>query len=102
MRYVELFEGGGGNRLSMTRLLMFLAFWPATYVVVREPNHETLGWYLGAFVLGYVGGKGADVFMGREKLEATGDSDTVSDTAVTSHVVEKRSVKSTKPKRRAF
>jgi hypothetical protein len=102
LRYVELLEGGGGNRLSMTRLLMFLAFWPATYVVVVEPSGETLGWYLGAFVLGYVGGKGADVFMGHQKLEATGDSDTVSDTAVTSHVVEKRSVKSTGARKRPF
>jgi hypothetical protein len=81
---------------------MFMAFFPATYVVVIEPSAETLGWYLGAFVLGYVGGKSADVFMGNQKLEATGDSDTVSASSVTNTIVEKRSTKSTDPKRRAF
>lgn len=101
MRWVQFLEGAG-NRLSMTRLLMFLAFWPATYVVVIEPDSETLGWYLGAFVLGYVGGKGADAFMGNKELETTGDSDTVSDTSVTSSVVAKRSVKSAGARKRPF
>lgn len=48
----------------MTRLLMFLAFFPATYIVVVNADHDNiadlLGWYLGAFVCGYIGGKGAD------------------------------------------
>lgn len=100
-RAVEFLEGAG-NRLSMTRLLMFLAFWPATYVVVREPNSETLGWYLGAFVLGYVGGKSADVFVGNRQLETSGDSDTVSVTTSTSDVVAKRSVKSAGARKRPF
>jgi hypothetical protein len=60
LRYVELLEGGGGNRLSMTRLLMFLAFWPATYVVVTNPDEGFYSWYLSAYVLSYIGGKTAD------------------------------------------
>jgi hypothetical protein len=59
-RWVQFFEGSEA-RLSMTRLLCFLSFWPATYVVVVTKSVEALGWYLGAFVLGYVGGKAADV-----------------------------------------
>lgn len=63
-RWHEFFEAGGG-RLSMSRLLCFLAFWPAAWVVVAKPSADTLGWFLGAFVLGYVGGKSADaVFTG--------------------------------------
>lgn len=62
MRYIEYFEGDNG-RLSMTRLLMFMSFFPASYVIVINPSEATLGWYLGAFVASYVGGKGADVFM---------------------------------------
>jgi hypothetical protein len=61
-RLVEFFEGDSG-RLSMTRLLCFLSFIPASYVVLKEPSEGMLGWYLGAYVLGYVGGKGADVLM---------------------------------------
>lgn len=61
-RLVEFFEGENGS-LSMTRLLMFLSFFPSSYVVSITAESETLGWYLGAYVLGYVGGKGADVFM---------------------------------------
>lgn len=55
-RWIEFFEGEG-NRLSMSRLLCFLSFTPASYVVVSTRSEEALGWYLGAFVLGYVGGK---------------------------------------------
>ena len=62
MRLNQFFEGEDG-RLSMTRLMVFLSFGPASWVVVNESSSETLGWYLGAYVLGYVGGKGADAFM---------------------------------------
>lgn len=50
------FEDDAG-RLSMSRLLCFLAFWPATYVVLAAPSVDTLAVYLGAYVLGYLGGK---------------------------------------------
>lgn len=61
-RIVELFEGDN-SQLSMTRLLCFMSFFPASAVVLYEHSENTLGWYLGAYVLGYVGGKTADVFM---------------------------------------
>ncbi len=64
-RWIEFFEGED-SRLSMTRLTVFMAFFPASYVVIMTLSPDALGWYLGAFVLGYVGGKGADM-MGRGK-----------------------------------
>ena len=60
MRLSEFFEDDGG-RLSMTRLLCFLSFWPSTVIALRDGTEATLSWYLGAFVIGYIGGKGADV-----------------------------------------
>lgn len=59
MRLIEFFEGSDG-RLSMTRLMIFLSFWPASYLLVTEGNEAMLGWYLGAFVGGYAAGKWAD------------------------------------------
>lgn len=64
-RLVEFFEGEE-RRLSMTRLLCFMSFFPATVVVLRDGTEATLSWYLGAFVLGYIGGKGADVLAQRK------------------------------------
>ena len=100
-RWIEFVEGNG-RRLSMSRLLVFLAFWPACWALLNNPSESMMGIFLGAFVANYIGGKSADIFMGNEKLAADSDSDTVSDTAVTSHVVEKRSVKSTGPRKRPF
>jgi len=60
MRWVEFFEGEDG-RLSMTRLMIFLSFFPASMVVLETADENTLGWYLSAYVLGYVGGKLSDV-----------------------------------------
>ncbi len=55
-RLPQFFEDDVG-RYSMTRLLCFLSFWPASYVIVVKGNEAMLGWYLSAYVLGYVGGK---------------------------------------------
>lgn len=67
-RLVEFFEGEN-QRLSMTRLLCFLSFFPASYVLYKNTEKinisEILGIYLTAYVLGYVGGKTADIFMRR-------------------------------------
>ena len=101
MRWVELFEGAG-NRLSMMRLTVFLSFWPASYVLVTRPTETMVGLYLGAYVVGYLGGKSADIVVGHRQLAASGDSDTVSDTAVTSTVVAKRRTQVARGKRRAF
>lgn len=62
----EFFEDKDGRR-SMTRLLMFLSFFFTSYVVYKcadKPNiDEVLSWYISGYVLGYIGGKGADVLM---------------------------------------
>lgn len=71
-RLVEFFEGGSG-RLSMTRLLCFLSFVPASWVLFNNPTEGMLGWYLGAFVMGYVGGKGADVLMRAKENDRSPD-----------------------------
>ncbi len=60
-RLIELFEGDD-RRLSMTRLLMFMAFFPSSWVLIENGDEGMMGWYLGAFVLGYVGGKAADKY----------------------------------------
>ncbi len=80
-RCLEFFEGDNGC-LSMTRLLMFLSFWPSSYVVVGNANEGMLGWYIGGYVLGYVGGKGADVFM--HKRDDVSSSFTERSSSVTS------------------
>lgn len=64
-RLAEFFEAEDG-RLSMTRLLCFLSFFPASVVVLRDGTESTLAWYVGAYVLGYVGGKGADILAQRK------------------------------------
>ena len=86
MRLNQFFEGEDG-RLSMTRLMVFLSFGPASWVVVNESSSETLGWYLGAYVLGYVGGKGADAIMVNKQpqVSAVGNLDVSGEFAVTSH-----------------
>lgn len=64
-RLIEFYESDVG-RLSMSRLLCFMSFFPASFVVCATKSDEALAWYLGAYVLGYVGGKAADVF-GKKK-----------------------------------
>lgn len=87
-RCLEFFEGEDG-RLSMTRLLMFLSFWPSSFVALvcaDKPNvSDVLMWYIGGYVLGYVGGKGADVFMSRrgETVERAERTTTVTTKAET-------------------
>lgn len=58
-RWIEFFEGAG-NRLSMMRLTIFLSFWPASYVLIKQQTETMLGLYLGAYVAGFIGGKRAD------------------------------------------
>ena len=64
-RWIEFFEADQGP-LSMTRLLCFMSFFPATYVLLNNQGENYLGWYLGAFVGGYIGGKASDA-MGKSK-----------------------------------
>jgi len=46
--------------MSMTRLTCFMAFFPATYLLVTAGTENMMLYFLGAFVVGYIGGKGAD------------------------------------------
>lgn len=63
---IEFFEDDAG-RLSMSRLLCFMSFFPATYILIANVKSDKIAdillWYLSAFVLSYLGGKGADVLM---------------------------------------
>lgn len=61
----QFFEDGSGV-LSMTRLLTFMSFWPASAVLLWIPSEGTLGLYLGAYVGGYLGGKALDRRYGEE------------------------------------
>lgn len=61
----EFFEGDNG-RGSMTRLLSFMSYFPASYVVVTAPSEGMVGWYLGAFAGAYAGGKLADALQNRK------------------------------------
>ena len=61
-RLVEFFEGES-NELSMTRLLCFLSFWPATYVTVKINTVEALAVYVGCYAVAYLGGKASNIFM---------------------------------------
>ena len=101
MRAVEFFEGAR-NRLSMMRLTVFLSFWPASYVIITNPTETMLGLYLGAYVIGYIGGKSADTFMADKQLAAASDSDTISTATASSMVVEERSTKSIGTRKRSF
>lgn len=65
-RWIEFYEGDDGH-LSMTRLLCFLSFFPASWVIVTKGNEAMLGWYLSAYVLGYVGGKFTDM-LGKPRV----------------------------------
>lgn len=68
-RWVEFFEGDG-NRLSMARLLTFMSFYPASYMLVKIGTAEALGYYLGAYVLNYIGGKASDCMKSRRTPDA--------------------------------
>lgn len=65
-RLVEFFEGEN-QRLSMTRLLSFMSYFPASYVVVTSPSEGMTGWYLGAFAGAYAAGKAADALQNRQR-----------------------------------
>lgn len=67
-RLVQFFESDGGQ-LSMSRLLAFLSFFPATVVVLSTKTDNALQWYVGAYVTGYVGGKCMDAFMPGEEIK---------------------------------
>lgn len=73
-RLAQFFEDDAG-RLSMSRLLCFSAFFPASYVVMRTLTDATLGWYLGAFTGAYGVGKAADAYKRRDCADNNSDVD---------------------------
>ena len=58
-RLIEFFESDEG-RMSMSRLLMFMSFFPATYVLIKTLDIEALWAILSAFCGVYGVGKVAD------------------------------------------
>ena len=54
----------------MSRLLPFMAFFPATIVVLWVHTETALGVYLGAYVTGYLGGKCADAYSSKGNINA--------------------------------
>lgn len=69
LRAMEFFEGEG-KALSMARLLVFLAFWPAAYVVVIKPGADTLTIFLTAFVAQYGLSKFGDAAVMKQENNA--------------------------------
>lgn len=45
------------GKYSMTRLLCFISFFPASWVLVQTKSDAAFGLYLGAYVVGYLGNK---------------------------------------------
>lgn len=66
-RWIELLEGEN-NRLSMYRLMQFLAYPPASYVLISIHTTEALAVYLGAFVVNTIGNKYIDT-KGRKSVK---------------------------------
>lgn len=60
-RVAEFFEDSDGH-LSMTRLLAFMSFFPASSVLGVSHTDNALTVYLGAYVLQLVGSKGVDAY----------------------------------------
>ncbi len=60
MRVIEFFEDGD-KRLSMTRLLSFLSFFPASSVLAVSHTDTALTIYLTAYVAQFSGSKWIDM-----------------------------------------
>ncbi len=63
----EFFRNNLGQK-SMSRLLPFMAFIPSTIVLLWIHTEGALSSYLGAYVIGYLGGKCADAYS-QKKME---------------------------------
>lgn len=62
----EYLEGDDG-RGSLTKLLCFLSFVPSTIEMFILKSENALLYYLGAFVIGYIGGKSADAYKAKNQ-----------------------------------
>lgn len=70
-RVLEFFQDDN-KQLSMTRLLCLLSFGPATAMMFMLKSENALLTYLGAYVFGYIGGKGADAWQQRGGKDGAG------------------------------
>lgn len=68
-RVLEFFEDDA-SKLSLSRLLSFLSFWPSSWVLLRMPTEGMLGIYLTAYGVAYLGGKGIDVMVSRRGMRS--------------------------------
>lgn len=72
-KLVEFFHDEKGA-LSMTRLVYFGAFIVSSYAVIKSAESPYVGEvvtaFLGAFVVGYIGGKSADAFQAAAQSKA--------------------------------
>lgn len=62
----QFFEGENGA-LSMTRLLCFLSFFPATWIAVKLGTENAMTIYVGCYAMAYLGGKVGDAMMQKEE-----------------------------------
>ena len=68
-RLLEILEDDA-SKLSLSRLLSFLSFWPSSWVLLRMPTEGMLGIYLTAYGVAYLGGKGIDVMVSRRVMRS--------------------------------
>lgn len=80
-RLHEFFEADHGQ-LSMTRLLCFMSIFPASYVVIVDKAEGTLAWYLGAYAMAYVGGKGMELINPKGGINAKTTTETKTSVSV--------------------
>lgn len=66
----EFFEDEHGS-LSMTRLLCFMSFFPASWMSMKIENENALTIYVATYALSYLGSKGLDV-MNQIRVRPTG------------------------------
>lgn len=67
-RWLEFFEGED-KLLSIKALVYFLCFGVSTIELLRLNTETALGYYLSAFVSGYVGGKGVEIWKNNRKKD---------------------------------
>lgn len=72
-RWHEFFEGDN-NRMSMARLLMFASFFPASAVMLITKSETMFGWFVSAYVCGYIGGKGMDALTNKGGINNVDDT----------------------------
>jgi hypothetical protein len=49
------------QRLSMSKLTLFMSFFPATIVLLYYHTEYMFSWYISVYALGYAAGKGLNV-----------------------------------------